>query len=557
MADSRLKIVNRVINQAFKKYFNPDDVVNDGNYYINSNSNTTWRQYLLFNLRHTFGLMQNSDVKYLPIVARLAYSDEVRFDITDDNGEEINTLKRIISQLKKDDSFFNEVKNNPNITFSLLSKRFKDTFAQEDEADAEAANTINDRQSDYIVKELSDFNDAKYYHDYLCSNSKLCYMQNERTWNDYTKNGINKVYVCLRKGWEDIPEEPKEGNPYDLYGTSMIFVIINPKGNIVTSNCRWNHHTEGSYNGDVDHAFTKTTLSQTIGMPFDSVFKGKKTSLKELIENGCNDLLNDIATGDFVIPNDVTSIDSSAFVNCTSLTSITIPDSVTSIGDSAFHNCSSLTSVTIGSGVTSIGVGAFCNCRGLTSVTIPDSVTEIGIGAFYGCKSLTSIVISNSVSNIGSQAFGDTAWYDNQPDGLVYAGKVAYKYKGTMPANTSIELKEGTLGIADSAFYRCSNLTAITIPNSVKNIGWSAFSDCSGLTAITIGNGVKSIGGYAFQGSGLTSIEIPNSVTNIGKFAFACCDKLTSITIPDSVTNIGRGVFIDCDNLTVNYPQAE
>ena len=51
-----------------------------------------------------------------------------------------------------------------------------------------------------------------------------------------------------------------EGNPYDEYGTSMIFVFIDPEGNITASNCRWNHRTEGEYNGSVDHAFTKTTL---------------------------------------------------------------------------------------------------------------------------------------------------------------------------------------------------------------------------------------------------------------------------------------------------------
>ena len=71
-ADSRLKAVDRIIDQVFSNYFNPDDIVRSSEYYVNDNPNTTWRQYLLFNLRHTFGLMQNSDVKYLPLVARLA-----------------------------------------------------------------------------------------------------------------------------------------------------------------------------------------------------------------------------------------------------------------------------------------------------------------------------------------------------------------------------------------------------------------------------------------------------------------------------------------------------
>ena len=293
---------------------------------------------------------------------------------------------------------------------------------------------------------------------------------------------------------------------------------------------------------------------------------------------------------ELILPSYITEINQYAFYNCNGLTSVTIPDSVTSIGDNAFAGCTGLTSVTIGNSVTSIGDNAFDGCTGLTSVTIPDSVTSIGERALY-----------------------NTLWYNNQPDGLVYAGKVAYKYKGTMPSNTSIVLEEGTLGIAGSAFRNCTGLTSITIPDSVTSIGEESFDGCNGLTSVTIGGSVTSIGdgafyncyrlievynksalsitagsysngrvayyaknvytnegesklttdenGYviytdedekilvAYHGTN-TELALPSYITKINQYAFRNCTGLTSITIPDSVTSIGDDAFEGCTGLT-------
>ena len=222
----------------------------------------------------------------------------------------------------------------------------------------------------------------------------------------------------------------------------------------------------------------------------------------------------------------VTSIGSSAFQNCSSLTSVTIPDSVTSIGDDAFFECTGLTSVTIGNSVTSIGGYAFQRCSSLISVTIPDSVTSIGDFAFHDCTSLTSITIGNSVTSIGVGAFFECT-------GL-----------------TSITIPDSVISIGASAFNSCSSLTSIVIPDSVTSIGVSAFNSCSSLTSAIIGNGVTSIGGFAFNScSSLTSAIIGNGVTSIGAFAFRYCTGLTSITIPNSVTSIGNEAFRGCSNL--------
>jgi hypothetical protein len=131
--------------------------------------------------------------------------------------------------------------------------------------------------------------------------------------------------------------------------------------------------------------------------------------------------------------------------------------------------------------------------------------------------------------------------YDNE-----YAGEVmipsTVTYNGTTYSVTSIGY---------GAFWYCSSLTSVTIPNSVTSIGNQAFYYCSDLTSITIPNSVTSIGSGAFAGcSSLTSVTIPNSVTSIGESAFRNCSSITSITIGNSVTSIGENAFSVCSGLT-------
>ena len=115
---------------------------------------------------------------------------------------------------------------------------------------------------------------------------------------------------------------------------------------------------------------------------------------------------------------------------------------------------------------------------------------------------------------------------------------------------TAYIIKNGTQVIGKHAFFECSSLESITIPNSVTNIGDLAFGGCSSLQSIIIPNSVTIIGKCAFGGcSSLQSITIPNSVTSIGKGAFLRCLSLQSITIPNSVTSIGVAAFNGCYSL--------
>ncbi len=303
------------------------------------------------------------------------------------------------------------------------------------------------------------------------------------------------------------------------------------------------------------------------------------TSIGDRAFYGCSGLTS------VALPANIDKISDYMFYNCTGLSGITIPAGVKSIGDSAFRRCSGLTSVTIPGNVTTVGDYAFFECSGLTTATIDAGVASIGKSAFRACPVLANVSINDSVTNIGESAFDGTSWNGTQSSGLVYLGKVLYKYNGTMPANTQIAVQDGTRGIAEYAFQGCTNLTGITLPETVASIGKNAFAGCSGLTSITIPASVKNIDADAFKGSGVTNIyytgdvagwcqitglgnltgtgrtlyisgskvegeiNIPESVTSIADSAFYGCTGLTRVVMSNNVTSIGNSAFTGCTGL--------
>ena len=165
------------------------------------------------------------------------------------------------------------------------------------------------------------------------------------------------------------------------------------------------------------------------------------------------------------------------------------------------------------------------------SINIPEQVSYSGV--------------SYSVSKIGYGAFFSCSGLTSItiPNSVNSIGDYAFKYCEGL---TSINIPNSVTNIGLGAFYGCSGLNSVTIPNYVTSIGDVAFSHCRGLISIIIGNSVTSIGLQTFYGcSGLTSITIPNSVTRIEQDAFCGCSGLSSIAIPNSVTHIGQDVFLN------------
>ena len=204
---------------------------------------------------------------------------------------------------------------------------------------------------------------------------------------------------------------------------------------------------------------------------------------------------------------------------------------------------------------------AFSDCDSLRSVTIPDSVEYIGSSAFTGCTSLTSVTIPNSVTSIGKWAFS------NCPIEYVSMPMDAIKH---IPQSKlkEVVITSGT-SIGEDAFYNCTSLTSVTIPDSVTSIGEDAFYYCCSLSSVNYLGTIEqwcgiTYGGYCanplhngaklyLNGEEVTNLVIPDTVTEIKACAFYGCTSLTSVTIPGSVTSIGEYAFYKCYKLVEVY----
>ena len=217
---------------------------------------------------------------------------------------------------------------------------------------------------------------------------------------------------------------------------------------------------------------------------------------------------------------------------------------VIAIGENAFSHDTTLESVVIPEGVLIIEPYAFSGCTSLKSVILPDTFGSIGQGAFSDCSALESITLP---------FVGGT---ENDASNYYFAyifGAYSYSESYYVPSSlTSVVIKGGS--IAGSAFYNCSNIKSVTLPDTLSRIGQYAFNYCTSLESITLPESLVSIGEYAFQGcSSLLSVTLPEGLTAIENYTFSNCENLSSINIPDSVTSIGERAFSYCYKLSDLY----
>ena len=321
----------------------------------------------------------------------------------------------------------------------------------------------------------------------------------------------------------------------------------------------------------------------------DGAFSGCESLTEVSLPSGLTEI-GDFAFDDckalksFSCPSKVTRIGNWVFYGCESLTEVSLPNGLTEIGDYAFCRCKALKSFSCPSTLTRIGSDAFSHCEALESFSGGNSLKEIDSYAFFNCNALKTVIGISNLEYLGSSVFYGTPWYDSLPSGMIYLGKVAYKFKdtNTMAQDTKLAIKDGTTCISEGAFSSCSNLISVSIPKSVYSIGNNPFSYCTNLTSITVdaannyydsrdncnaiihtasnclisGCGktaipstVKSIGGSAFSGSSIISMSVPDNIDSLASYSFISCNSLKSLTIGKGVRKIGTNAFTNCSQL--------
>lgn len=267
------------------------------------------------------------------------------------------------------------------------------------------------------------------------------------------------------------------------------------------------------------------------------------------------------------LPQKVKSIGNYAFAYCEALEKLEIPDGLTYFGQSVLQECKKLNyniydnALYLGNATTphvmlikassktisSCDIAAttkiicrlaFAECSYLKSIVIPDGVTAIEHATFTDCNALKKVTFGANVKSIGTSAFSsvEEVYYNGDIAGwcgieglenlISLFAKTKIYIGGSIPEG-DITIPVGATKIPARAFYRCTGITSVSIPSTVKSIGEWAFGYCGFKQSVSIPDGVKSIDRCAFSDcKSLKTVSIPDSVTKIDEYAFDSCDKL-------------------------------
>lgn len=208
------------------------------------------------------------------------------------------------------------------------------------------------------------------------------------------------------------------------------------------------------------------------------------------------------------------------------LTSVNIPDNVETIDRTAFGGAKYMQEVHLPDSLTSLGEGAFEYCKSLHSVKIPAKIKEIPGYALRYCNSLQSVELHDSITSIGYEAFGNSDLREiTLPKSTTRVGNYAFKENTNL---SKVTLNEGLINIGTYAFQNTA-IDTLNCPSTLRNIYSSAFAGCRNLRQINLNEGLTRIERYALANNKATEIVLPSSLEYCAGGAFDDCDSLVTI----------------------------
>lgn len=232
----------------------------------------------------------------------------------------------------------------------------------------------------------------------------------------------------------------------------------------------------------------------------------------------------------------------SCFYGCTGLEAVELSDTLTSLPRFAFYGCSKLAYLSLPVSLEQIGSYAFANCTSLLGLTLPASLLSVGGHMLEGCGRIEQLTLPF----VGGQADGDTAYL-----GYLFGAEHHTLSEGFLPSSLQrVELLPGCTAIPPNAFYECSRLREVILPDSVTEIGYRAFYRCAYLAGMDLPAGLTALGDEAFSGCvRLTAIDLSalHSTDDWGIQTFRGCLSLKQVTMSDALTGrLPSGTFAGC-----------
>lgn len=248
-----------------------------------------------------------------------------------------------------------------------------------------------------------------------------------------------------------------------------------------------------------------------------------------------------------VLPPTLKKIGTYAFQG-TALTSVNIPDNVETIEESAFSQARQLQEVHLPDSLTSLGRYAFSSCSSLRTIKIPTKLKEIPWYTFDGCKSLQSVELHDSITGFGDYSFRNCDLREiTLPKSTTWVGGYAFNGNSNL---SKVTLNEGLINIWAYAFQDTA-IDTLNCPSTLRNIYNAAFAGCRNLRQINLNEGLTRIEQYALANNKATEIVLPSSLEYCAGGAFDDCDSLVTIEARSVMPpNTGSGCPLTSSDLT-------